>query len=229
MDNLKSLLDKNKEWAARVVRDDPEFFERLVKQQTPDCLWIGCSDSRVPANQIVDLQPGQMFVHRNVANVVTHSDVNCQSVIQYAVQALQVRHIIVVGHYGCGGVKAALERGSVSGVADCWLGHVRDVIAQHKDVLAGEDKPWRKHAMLCELNVLEQALNVCTSPVVTEAWASGKALSVHGWIYGLRDGRLRHLDFAIDQPQDPDVVREQALKLIMQARRDHDASSGTSG
>jgi carbonic anhydrase len=196
MRTLKHLFTQNRTWAADMVRHDAEFFERLARQQAPQYLWIGCSDSRVPANQIVGLLPGEMFVHRNVANIVTHSDLNCLSTIQYAVDALHVRHVIVCGHYGCGGVLAAL-RDDKLGLIDNWLRHIQDVRGKHRaelDALATEAE---RHRRLCELNVIEQVVNVSQTTVVRDAWAHGQALAVHGWIYGLRDGLLRDLGMCV--------------------------------
>ena len=189
---LSHLFANNRAWADEMSRQDPEFFVRLSRQQAPQYLWIGCSDSRVPANQIVALLPGDMFVHRNVANVVVHADLNCLSAIQFAVDVLRVRHIIVCGHYGCGGVLAAL-RDEKSGLVDNWLRHVQDVRSKHQaelDALEGEDQ---KHSRLCELNIVEQAVNVSRTTVVRDAWARGQALAVHGWVYDIRDGLLRDL------------------------------------
>jgi len=188
---LKHLFDNNRNWAADKVRREPDFFSRLASQQAPDFLWIGCSDSRVPANQIVGLLPGELFVHRNVANVVVHADLNCLSVIQFAVDVLKISHIIVCGHYGCGGVRAAWE-GSRHGLVDNWLRHVQDVGQKHAallDEMSPEDRVHR----LCELNVIEQAANVCQTTVVQDAWARGQSLTVHGWIYSVADGLLRDL------------------------------------
>lgn len=218
MEELRYLLENNARWAARMEAADPEFFKRLKAQQTPKLLWIGCSDSRVPANEIVDLAPGELFVHRNIANVVSHSDLNCQSVIQFAVDVLKVEHIMVVGHYGCSGVHAALTCQSVHGVADYWLGHVRDVASRHKLLLDAESDPHRRVSMMCELNVLEQALNVCSSQTVQDAWARGQKLSIHGWIYAIGDGRLRHLDLDVSAPAEAGGLRERAVALIASAR-----------
>jgi carbonic anhydrase len=193
---LRHLFANNRAWANEMAQRDPQFFARLVSQQAPRYLWIGCSDSRVPANQIVGLLPGQMFVHRNVANVVVHTDLNCLSTIQYAVEVLRVEHVIVCGHYGCGGVLAAL-RDDKLGLIDNWLRHVQDVSRKHQarlDALQGEA---RRHACLCELNVIEQVVNVSQTTVVRDAWAREQALAVHGWIYGLRDGLLRDLDMCV--------------------------------
>ena len=223
MDDLQKLIDNNAKWAAGAIARDPEFFERLVRQQKPQYLWIGCSDSRVPANEIVAMQPGELFVHRNVANVVAHSDLNCQSVIQFAVDNLGVRHIMVVGHYGCSGVHTALNRPNTGGISDYWLGHVRDVADVHQHLIDAETNDSRRTALLCELNVLEQSLNVCSSAVVMAAWARKQPLSVHGWIYGLRDGLLRHLDFSVDGPCDLSELRTQCVSEILARRRRHAA------
>ena len=201
MPTLDTLLRNNREWAERVSREDPGFFERLSKQQAPKYLWIGCSDSRVPANQVVDLAPGEVFVHRNIANVVVHTDLNCLSVIQFAVDVLKVEHILVVGHYGCGGVHAALT-GARVGLADNWIRHVGDVAEQHSELLAGAgDEPLR-HDRLCELNALEQVANVCQTTIARDAWDRGQELAVHGWIYSLQDGRLRELGIDIHNTGD---------------------------
>lgn len=196
MRRLAHLLAKNRTWAEQMVRDDPAFFERLSHQQAPKHLWIGCSDSRVPANQIVGLLPGEMFVHRNVANVVVHADLNCLSAIQFAVEVLRVEHIIVCGHYGCGGVLAAL-RDTKLGLVDNWLRHVQDVRRKHQaklDTLATEAE---RHTCLCELNVIEQVVNVSQTTVVRDAWARGQSLAVHGWVYALRDGLLQDLGMCV--------------------------------
>ena len=192
MSVLDHLLEKNRAWAASVTREDPQFFARLAKQQAPEYLWIGCSDSRVPANQIVGLLPGEMFVHRNVANVVVHTDLNCLSSIQYAVDVLKVRHIIVCGHYGCQGVLAAL-RDDRLGLSDNWLRHVQDVRSKHAGEIARLDSEEARHRGLCELNVKEQVINVSQTTVLRDAWARGQVLSVHGWIYDIQDGLLHDL------------------------------------
>lgn len=217
MDDLKRLLENNERWAKRAVEQDPAFFQRLVAQQAPEYLWIGCSDSRVPANEIVDLPPGELFVHRNVANVVVHSDLNCLSVLQFAVDVLKVKHVIVCGHYGCSGVHAALA-GRRIGIADHWLGHVSDVATRYKYLLDKEQRQSWRESLLCELNVLEQSLNVCASNVVNDAWARGQPLSVHGWIYGLRDGRIRHLDLSVSAKPDVAELRASALKTLVENR-----------
>jgi len=191
MSGLDELFERNRAWAAATTAEDPDFFARLAERQTPEYLWIGCSDSRVPANQIVGLPPGDVFVHRNVANVVVHTDLNCLSVLQYAVDVLAVKHVVVCGHYGCGGVKAALE-GSRHGLVDNWLRHVMDVNEKHADELASAPEE-RRLDRLCELNVVEQAMNVCQTTIVEDVWARGQELTVHGLVYGLRDGLLRDL------------------------------------
>ena len=196
MKTLDHLLNNNRAWAEKIKANDPEFFEALSKQQNPQYLWIGCSDSRVPANQIIDVTPGDMFVHRNVANVVVHTDLNCLSVVQYAVEVLQVKHLIVCGHYGCGGVRAALENSSL-GLIDNWLRHVQDVRQKHDELLARISEGERLNK-LCELNVIEQVSNLCQTTIVQSAWQRGQELFVHGWIYGLSDGLIRDLDVSID-------------------------------
>lgn len=195
MKKLQHLFDSNRVWSERIRRQDPEFFSKLARQQSPEYLWIGCSDSRVPANEIVDLLPGELFVHRNVANVVTHTDLNCLSVIQFAVDVLKVKHIIVVGHYGCSGVGAAL-RGDRIGLADNWLRHVQDVRQKHEARLAALADAAARGDHLCELNVVEQVANVCQTTMVQDAWERGQDLTVHGWVYGLRDGLVRDLEFS---------------------------------
>jgi carbonic anhydrase len=193
---LSHLFENNCAWAAEMTRQDPDFFQRLASQQAPQYLWIGCSDSRVPANQIVGLLPGEMFVHRNVANVVVHADLNCLSAIQYAVEVLRVGHIIVCGHYGCGGVLAAL-RDDKLGLIDNWLRHVQDVRWKHQAQLNALATEAQRHDRLCELNVIEQVVNVSQTTVVRDAWNRGQALAVHGWIYDLWDGLLRDLGMCV--------------------------------
>jgi carbonic anhydrase len=192
MSGIEHLIENNRAWAHATEERDPEFFATLAKQQAPEYLWIGCSDSRVPANQIVGLLPGELFVHRNVANVVVHTDLNCLSVMQFAVDALRVRHILVVGHYGCGGVQAALENRRL-GLIDNWLRHVQDVAHKHRDEIDAIADPAQRLTRLCELNVIEQVENVCSTTVVQEAWDRGQPLTVHGWIYGIADGLVRDL------------------------------------
>lgn len=196
MRRLTHLFERNREWAESMVAENPRFFEDLSKQQHPEYLWIGCSDSRVPANQIVGLLPGELFVHRNVANVVVHADLNCLSVIQFAVDLLRVRHVIVCGHYGCSGVRASLQ-GARVGLADNWLRHVQDVRQKHESRLAAVPDEDAKHDLLCQLNVIEQVQNVCQTTVVQDAWDRGQDLTVHGWVYGLQDGRLHDLGMSV--------------------------------
>jgi carbonic anhydrase len=193
---LSDLFENNRAWATEMTQKDPQFFRRLSQQQAPGYLWIGCSDSRVPANQIVGLLPGEMFVHRNVANVVVHTDLNCLSTIHFAVEALRVSHIIVCGHYGCGGVLAAL-RGDRLGLVDNWLRHVQDVRCKHQDQLDAMDTETERLNRLCELNVIEQVVNVSQTTVVRNAWTRGQSVSVHGWVYSLQDGLLRDLGLCI--------------------------------
>ena len=198
---LRELLDRNKAWAERIRAEDPGFFKRLSQIQNPKYLWIGCSDSRVPANQITGLMPGEVFVHRNIANVVVHTDLNCLSTIQFAVDVLKVEHILVVGHYGCGGVHAALT-GTRVGLADNWLRHVGDVAAKHRELLDESAFEATRHARLCELNVVEQVVNVCQTTIVQDAWARGQKVGVHGWVYSLLDGRVRELGMGVDSPEE---------------------------
>jgi len=196
MKSLQHLFDNNRVWIETSTRDDPEFFSRLSNQQNPEYLWIGCSDSRVPANQIIGLAPGEVFVHRNIANVVVHTDLNCLSVIQFAVDILQVKHIMVVGHYGCSGVHAALTRHKM-GISDNWLRHVQDVHEKHGAYLGTVLETPERHARLCELNVIEQVRNVCQTTSVQEAWERGQGLTIHGWVYGVADGLMRDLGVSI--------------------------------
>jgi carbonic anhydrase len=193
---LTNLFANNQEWAQRVSKDDPEYFKRLASQQSPEYLWIGCSDSRVPANQIIGLAPGEIFVHRNIANVVVHTDLNALSVIQFAVDQLKVKHIIVVGHYGCSGVRAALDNIRV-GLADNWIRHIKDVDDKHGAYLGQVLQHQDRFDNLCELNVIEQVVNVCETTIVQDAWLRGQDLTVHGWIYGLKDGLARDLGMSI--------------------------------
>ena len=196
MDDLQELLEKNRQWAEEIKASDPQFFNSLAQQQTPRYLWIGCSDSRVPATQLVGLKPGDMFVHRNVANVVVHTDFNCLSVLQFAVDVLNVSHVIVCGHYGCGGVKAAMDNLQL-GLIDNWLRHVQDVMHNHNEELATIVDDGRRLDRLCELNVSEQVLNVSKTTIVQNAWNRGQELAIHGWIYGISDGLLRDLNISI--------------------------------
>ena len=200
MTDLDELLRNNREWAERVRHEDPQFFERLSQQQAPKYLWIGCSDSRVPANQIIGLLPGEVFVHRNVANVVVHTDLNCLSVVQFAVDVLKVKHIMVVGHYGCGGVQAVAEKRS-TGLADNWLRHIEDIAHKHASRLDAAPNDVERGARLAELNVIEQVGNVCRTTILRRAWYRGQRIEVHGLIYGLRDGLLRRLGASVTDGQ----------------------------
>ena len=219
MYRMHDLLERNRIWSERVEAEDPGFFARLSKIQHPKYLWIGCSDSRVPANQIIDMAPGEVFVHRNVANVVVHTDLNCLSVIQYAIDVLKVEHILVVGHYGCAGVGAALT-GQRVGLADNWIRHVKDVKHKHRAIVEAIDDEEIRHDRLCELNALEQMINVCESTVVREAWARGQALAVHAWVYSLRDGRVHDLGLSINSPGALPEQYEPALERIRDDRED---------
>jgi len=201
MGTLKHLFENNRTWAADMTRQDPDFFRRLSTQQSPRYLWIGCSDSRVPANQIVGLVPGEMFVHRNVANVVVHTDLNCLSAIQFAVEVLRVEHLIVCGHYSCGGILAALQDNKL-GLIDNWLRHVQDVRVKHRALIDALETEKQQHDRLCELNVIEQVTNLSRTTVVRDAWARGQALVVHGWIYDITDGLLRDLDVSVASEQE---------------------------
>jgi carbonic anhydrase len=198
MGKLEHLFVQNRAWADAIRARDPEFFPTLSRQQSPEYLWIGCSDSRVPANEIVNLLPGEMFVHRNIANVVVHTDLNCLSVMQFAVDVLKVKHIIVCGHYGCSGVRAALRCDRI-GLADNWLRHVQDVCEKHRDCVHALEGEGPRTNLLCELNVIEQVSNVCQTTIVREAWERSQSLTVHGWIYGLKDGLLRNLGLSISR------------------------------
>ena len=211
-ENLSHLFDFNRAWARKMQEVDPDYFNKLSKIQTPELLWIGCSDSRVPANEIVGLLPGEVFVHRNVANVVVHTDLNCLSVIQFAVEALKVKHVMVVGHYGCGGVGAALRKERI-GLVDIWLRHVQDVHAKHLENVDRLPVELR-HARLCELNVLEQVWNVCQTYVVQDAWRRGQSVTVHGWIYGLKDGLMHDLGITVNCPEDLQTRYDAALKAL---------------
>ena len=213
MRTLSHLFQNNKEWAARIRRQDPEFFLKLSRQQFPSYLWIGCADSRVPANEIVGLLPGELFVHRNVANLVVHTDLNCLSVMQFAVEILKVRHIIVCGHYGCSGVQAAFRRDRI-GLSDNWLRHIEDVRQKHAKRLASVGNDSQAADRLCELNVIEQVANVCQTTIARDAWERGQELSVHGWIYGLKDGLLRDLDVTVNSAEERMPVYEAAISKV---------------
>ncbi|MBN8430853.1 carbonate dehydratase [Microbulbifer salipaludis] len=214
MSKLNDLIEKNRAWSESTRREKPDFFLKLSEQQLPNYLWIGCADSRVPANQIVDLLPGELFVHRNVANVVVPSDLNCLSVVQYAVEALKVKHIMVVGHYGCGGVKAALENQRL-GLIESWLRHIKDVRDKHHtliELFREEDRV----DLLCELNVLEQVIHVCQTTPVRDAWERGQELSVHGWVYGLSNGLIKDLQVTVDDTSQINEAYHRALTTIAQ-------------
>jgi carbonic anhydrase len=213
---LDALFDNNKAWAARMRQQDPAFFSKLANQQAPQYLWIGCSDSRVPANEIVGLLPGELFVHRNVANLVVHTDLNCLSVMQFAVDVLRVRHVIVCGHYGCSGVRAALRRNRI-GLSDNWLRHVQDVGEKHALSLGALSDEAHSIDRLCELNVIEQVHNVCQTTIAQDAWQRGQELHVHGLIYGLTDGLLRDLNTTISNAEAADDVHRNALAQLTNA------------
>ena len=212
MRTLSHLFANNRTWSSRMREQDPQFFAKLTRQQRPDYLWIGCSDSRVPANEIVDLLPGELFVHRNVANVVVHTDLNCLSVMQFAIDMLKVRHVIVCGHYGCGGVQAAL-RGDRLGLSDNWLRHIQDVRDKHRVHLSQLPDAARAER-LCELNVIEQVLHVCETTIVRDAWEGGHELSIHGWVYGLHDGLLHDLGVTVTAYHEVDNVYAAALAAL---------------
>ncbi|MDH5638441.1 MAG: carbonate dehydratase [Nitrospinota bacterium] len=201
MRTLKHLFSNNRNWADRTKVTNPDFFTKLSRQQNPEYLWIGCSDSRVPANEIVDLAPGEIFVHRNIANLVIHTDLNCLSVIQYAVELLNIQHIIVCGHYGCGGVKAAIES-QEHGLIDNWLRNIKDVYRYHQDQIDDLQDDKARFDLLCELNVVEQVSNICHTTIVQNAWKSGQKVAVHGWIYGIDDGILKDLNVCITNPDE---------------------------
>lgn len=214
MKSLQHLIDSNRDWAAKILRQDPEFFSRLARQQSPRYLWIGCSDSRVPANEIVGLPPGELFVHRNVANIVVHTDLNCLSVMQFAVDVLKVEHIIVCGHYGCSGVRSALSNTRL-GLSDNWLRHVQDVREQHEAQLIGVTARADRENRLCELNVIEQVRHVCQTSIIRDAWERNQYLQVHGWIYGLHNGLVRDLEYTVSNL---DALRSgyaRALSLLL--------------
>ena len=210
---LGHLFDNNRAWAQKMIAHEPDFFDKLAHLQNPEYLWIGCSDSRVPANQITGLQPGEVFVHRNVANVVVHTDLNCLSVTQFAVDVLQVKHIIVCGHYGCGGVRAALF-GDRLGLIDNWLRHIQDVRDKHAALLAAIGEREMRSDKLCELNVIEQVINVAQTTIVRDAWERGQQISVHGWIYALSDGRLRDLGMSVTGTDMLAPAYEEALRQL---------------
>ena len=215
--SLQHLIDNNRAWSTRVEHEHPGFFHALAQQQTPKYMWIGCSDSRVPANQVTGLEPGEVFVHRNVANVVVSSDLNALSVIQFAVDVLKVEHIMVVGHYGCGGVLAALQDIRV-GLADNWIRHVKDVRDKHRELLAALAPEWR-HDALCELNAIEQVMNIAQTTVLQDAWTRGEKVTLHGWCYGLKDGLINNLHMSIDSNEGLDAKYRAAVAGVAAARR----------
>jgi carbonic anhydrase len=223
MPRIKELLSSNKRWAARIRSEDPNFFEQLSRQQAPKFLWIGCSDSRVPATQIVDLPPGEIFVHRNVANVIVHTDLNALSVIQFAVEVLRVERVLVVGHYGCSGVSAVLKKERL-GLIDNWLRHVEDVASLHRAVLDPSLPFERRHARLCELNAIEQAMHVCATTIVQEAWQRGQKLHVHAWVYGLDDGRIHDLGLDVHGMDSMPLSYARALDTLTRTWTREDAA-----
>ncbi len=218
MPSLDHLIRSNREWAQKILRQDPEFFIRLSKQQSPRYLWIGCSDSRVPANEIVGLPPGELFVHRNVANIVVHTDLNCLTVMQFAVDVLKVEHIIVCGHYGCTGVRLAMSNERI-GLSDNWLRHVQDIREQHSASLLQVQDAADRANRLCELNVIEQVTHVCQTSIVLDAWERHQPLTVHGWIYGLNNGLLRDLKYTASNPGEVVSEYSQALTALLPADR----------
>jgi carbonic anhydrase len=217
MSSIQDLFSHNRAWAAQMERERPGFFTSLTQQQTPKYMWIGCSDSRVPANQITVLEPGEVFVHRNVANIVVHSDLNALSAIQFAVERLKVQHIMVVGHYGCSGVQAALEAARI-GLADNWIRHIQDVRDRHRTLLEALPENRRANA-LCELNVIEQVVNVCVSTVMIDAWARGQQVSIHGWAFGVHDGLLQDLHMTVSSTDSIEPLYRAAVEGVVAARR----------
>lgn len=213
MRSLTNLIEGNRLWAENIKAQEPDFFQKLSQQQSPEYLWIGCSDSRVPSNQIVGLTPGELFVHRNVANVVVHTDLNCLSAMQYAVEVLKVKHIIVCGHYGCGGVKAALLNSKL-GMIDNWLRHIQDVVQKHASLLAEITQESDRVDKLCELNIIEQVINVCQTTIVQNAWETGQELIVHGWVYGLSDGLVRDLNVHIANQEEMAAIYKNAIASV---------------
>ena len=214
MTSLPHIFENNRRWADRIRSDDPDFFPRLSRLQRPEYLWIGCADSRVPANDIVGLLPGELFVHRNVANIVVHTDLNCLSVMQFAVDVLNVKHVLVVGHYGCGGVHAALEKKRL-GLIDNWLRHIQDVHSKHRALLDLIEDPVTREDRLCELNVIEQVANVCQTSIVLDAWERGQELTIHGWIYGLRDGLIHDLKTSASAPAEVFGAYQHAIERLL--------------
>ncbi|KRD26592.1 MULTISPECIES: carbonate dehydratase [unclassified Acidovorax] len=215
--SIDDLFVHNRAWAAQMERERPGFFTSLLAQQKPKYMWIGCSDSRVPANQITGLEPGEVFVHRNVANVVVPTDLNCLSTIQYAVDQLHVEHLMVVGHYGCGGVLAALE-GTRVGLADNWIRHVQDVRDRHRDLIAATAPEWR-HDVLCELNAIEQVVNIAQTTVMLDAWGRGQKVTLHGWCYGLKDGLINNLHMSVGSTEGLDSLYKAAIAGVAAVKR----------
>lgn len=207
MKELPNLFENNKKWASEISASSPEFFSGLVAQQAPEYLWIGCSDSRVPANEIVGLLPGELFVHRNVANLVIHTDMNCLSVLQYAVDILRIKHVIVCGHYGCGGIKAAMEN-RAHGLVDNWLRHVRDIHHRYQEKLEALPNESERIRTLCELNAVEQVINVGNTTIIRDAWGRGQELAIHGWIYDIADGLLKDLNVCITSCKELDILQK---------------------
>jgi carbonic anhydrase len=222
MRDLDELFKSNKAWAEQIHRQDPDFFTKLSRQQSPTYLWIGCADSRVPANQIVGLLPGELFVHRNIANMVVHTDLNCLSVMQFAVDILKVKHVIVCGHYGCSGVQAALRRARI-GLSDNWLRHVQDVHEKHAGALQACPSEALASDRLCELNVIEQVANVCQTTIARDAWERGQELHVHGWIYGIKDGLIRDLGMTISDFREAVSTYRSAVTKLAEPRRIREA------
>lgn len=214
---LDDLFVHNRAWAAQMERERPGFFTALLAQQKPKYMWIGCSDSRVPANQITGLEPGEVFVHRNIANVVVPTDLNCLSTVQYAVDQLHVEHLMVVGHYGCGGVLAALD-GTRVGLADNWIRHVQDVRDRHRDLMASIAPEWR-HDVLCELNAIEQVVNVAQTTVMLDAWGRGQKVKLHGWCYGLKDGHIKNLHMTVDSTEKLAAIYKEAVAGVAAVNR----------
>jgi carbonic anhydrase len=215
--SIEDLFVHNRAWAARMERERPGFFTSLLAQQKPKYMWIGCSDTRVPANQITGLEPGEIFVHRNIANVVVPTDLNCLSTIQYAVDQLHIEHLMVVGHYGCGGVLAALE-GTRVGLADNWIRHVQDVRDRHRELIAATAPEWR-HDVLCELNAIEQVVNIAQTTVMLDAWGRGQKVTLHGWCYGLKDGLINNLHMSVDRTKGLDSLYKAAVARVASAKR----------
>lgn len=218
--NTAALIEGNRRWARRLSDRDEHFFRKLAEQQSPSYLWIGCSDSRVPANQIVDVNPGEIFVHRNVSNLVVHTDLNCLSVMQYAIDVLEVSHVIVCGHYGCGGILSSLKNENL-GLISNWLRHIEDVAVKHKTILEAQPSAAERANRLCELNVIEQVLHACQTTIMQAAWGRSQQISIHGWIYGLNDGLIRDLGMSVDNLQNLTPSYEIALKKIAQSQSLH--------